>query len=107
MVVVTDAAIVTTLLREASWPALIARLAADPERLISVASYVQTGTVLAVQRNANQGRAGLALQVQIRLGRRMEHADLLDFGNLLASTLKVPAAVCPSELWKDRRDRGA
>ena len=90
MVVVTDAAIVITLLREASWPALIVRLVADSERLISVASYIQTGTVLAVQRNANQGRAGLALQVRIRLDRRMEHAGLLDFGNALASTLKRP-----------------
>ncbi len=45
MIVIDSSAVVAILFGEDSAPRLLARLAADPDRLMSVVSYVETGTV--------------------------------------------------------------
>jgi ribonuclease VapC len=57
MIVVDSSAVVAILFGEASAAALLARLAADPDRVMSVASYLETGTVLAGRRRSDRLRA--------------------------------------------------
>lgn len=57
MIVVDSSAVVAILFGEPSSPALLARLAADPDRVISAASYLEAGTVLAGRRQSARLRA--------------------------------------------------
>jgi ribonuclease VapC len=103
--------------KEPAAAALLSRLAADPERVMSVASYLETGTVLAGRRRSEKLRAideldafldatgialspvetsqaQLALQARITYGRGMGHGGLLNFGDAfsyaLAKSLDAP-----------------
>ena len=96
---------------------LLARLAAERDRVMSVASYLETGTVLAGRRRSDRlraiedldrflGEAGinlapvdasqarLALRARIQYGRGMGHGGVLNFGDAfsyaLAQTLEAP-----------------
>jgi ribonuclease VapC len=104
MIVVDSSAVIAMMLQEASAPALAARLATDAERVMSVASYLEAGTVLAGRRRHDrlnaiseldaflsetgidlvpvdvaQGR--LALYARIVYGRGMGHGGTLNFGD--------------------------
>ncbi len=110
MIVVDSSAVVAMLFGEASAAALAARLAADPDRVMSVASYLETGTVLAGRRRTDRlkaiddldsflGEAGialapvdatqarLALAARIVYGRGMGHGGTLNFGDTFAYAL--------------------
>jgi ribonuclease VapC len=110
MIVVDSSAVVAILFGEPSAAALLARLAADPDRVMSVASYLETGTVLASRRRSDRLRAiddldafldeagitlapidetqaRLALQARIRFGRGMGHGGVLNFGDAFAYAL--------------------
>ncbi len=110
MIVVDSSAVVAILFGEPSAPALLARLAAEPERIMSVAAYVETGTVLAGRRHDNRmlaiddldaflaeagitlapvdaSQARLALRARIRFGRGMGHGGKLNFGDAFSSSL--------------------
>jgi ribonuclease VapC len=54
MIVVDSSAIVAILFDEPSAGALVSRLATETERVISVASYLEVGTVLAGRRRAER-----------------------------------------------------
>lgn len=54
MIAVDSSAVIAILFGEASAPALLRRLAEDGDRVISVASYVETGTVLAGRRRSDR-----------------------------------------------------
>ena len=96
---------------------LLARLAAERDRVMSVASYLETGTVLAGRRRSDRLRAiedldrfldeaginlapvdasqaRLALRARIQYGRGMGHGGVLNFGDAfsyaLALTLEAP-----------------
>ncbi|HSU07275.1 MAG TPA: type II toxin-antitoxin system VapC family toxin [Acetobacteraceae bacterium] len=56
-IVVDSSAIVAILFGEPSAQALLARLAADPEWVMSVACYLETGTVLAGRYRSDRLRA--------------------------------------------------
>jgi ribonuclease VapC len=117
MIVVDASAVITILFGEASAHMLAARLAGDTDRLISVASYIEAGTVLAGRRQTDRPRAiddldrfleeagielapvdaaqaRLALRARIIHGRGMGHGGLLNFGDCfsyaLAKTLEAP-----------------
>ncbi len=117
MIVVDSSAVVAILFGEPSSPALLARLATDPDRVISAASYLETGTVLAGRRQSarlraiddldafldeggialapvDPAQARLALRARIQFGRGMGHGGLLNFGDAfsyaLATALKAP-----------------
>jgi ribonuclease VapC len=116
LVVVDSSAVVAILFGEPSAGSLIARLAAHPERLMSVANYVETGTVLAGRRHdaragairdldafldeagimlvpIDASQARVALAARIRFGRGMGHGGLLNFGDAFAYALaKVNSA---------------
>jgi ribonuclease VapC len=104
MIVVDSSAIIAMMLNEAAAPALAACLATDRERVMSVASYLEAGTVLAGRRRRDrlsaideldaflaetgidlvavdvlQGR--LALSARITHGRGMGHGGALNFGD--------------------------
>ena len=104
MIVVDSSAVVAILFGEPLAAVLLARLAVDPERVMSVASYVETGTVLAGRRRAEPVRAiedldrfldeagitlapvdapqgRLALRARILYGRGMGHGGVLNFGD--------------------------
>lgn len=110
MIVVDSSAVVAILFGEPSAPALLARLATDPDRVMSVASYVETGTVLAGRRHDDRMRAiedldaflaeagialapvdgpqaRLALWARIRFGRGMGHGGVLNFGDAFSYAL--------------------
>lgn len=110
MIVVDSSAVVAILFGEPTAQALLARLAADPDRLMSVASYVETGTVLAGRRHSDRPRAiddldaflaeagialapvdaaqaRVALSARIRFGRGMGHGGRLNFGDAFAYAL--------------------
>jgi ribonuclease VapC len=110
MIVVDSSAVVAMLFGEASAAALAERLAADPDRVMSVASYLETGTVLAGRRRSDRlkaiddldaflGEAGIALAAvdaaQARLaltarivrGRGMGQDGALNFGDCFAYAL--------------------
>lgn len=117
MIVVDSSAVVAILFGEPTAAALLARLAADPDRVMSVASYVETGTVLAGRRLSDRIRAAedldrfldetgirlaaidatqarLALRARIQYGRGMGHGGVLNFGDAftyaLAQTRRAP-----------------
>ncbi len=112
MIVVDSSAVVAIMLGEPDAPALLARLAEDPDRMMSVAGYVETGTVLAGRRAKNRFRAvddldafldeaGIvlapldpaqartALRARIRYGRGMGHGGVLNFGDAFAYALAM------------------
>jgi len=117
VIVVDSSAVVAILFGEASAAALLTRLAADSDRVMSVASYLETGTVLAARRQSDRLRAiddldrflleagialspvdivqaRLALRARIQFGRGMGHGGVLNFGDAfsyaLARTCNAP-----------------
>ena len=117
MIVVDASAVMAMLFGEPSSGALAARLAAEAERVISVASYIETGTVLAGRRRSDRlqaigdldaflatarielaptdaTQARLALRARISHGRGMGHGGALNFGDTfsyaLAKALDAP-----------------
>jgi ribonuclease VapC len=116
LLVVDSSAAVAILFGEPSATTLLARLAACPERVMSVVNYVETGTVLVGRRHGDRGeairdldrfldeagivlasidaaQARVALEVRIRFGRGMGHGGALNFGDTFAYALaKVNAA---------------
>jgi ribonuclease VapC len=117
MIVVDSSAVVAILFGEDSAAALVARLTADPDRVMSTASYLEAGTVLAGRRRADRrqaiddldaflneagidlapvdaAQARLALQARIVHGRGMGHGGTLNFGDAfsyaLAKALDAP-----------------
>jgi ribonuclease VapC len=110
MIVVDSSAVIAIMFGEASADALLVRLADDTERVISVASYLEAGTVLAGRRrsdrllaiddlNAFLVAAGIelaavdaeqvriALRARIALGRGMGHGGSLNFGDAFSYAL--------------------
>lgn len=110
MIVVDSSAVVAILFGEPSARVLLERLSADPDRVMSVASYLETGTVLAGRMTAHKLRAvddldallveigvvlvpvevahaRLALSARIRFGRGMGHGGLLNFGDCFSYAL--------------------
>lgn len=57
MIVVDSSAVIAVLFGEPAAAAVAERLAADPERVMSVASYVEAGTVLATRRRSDRLKA--------------------------------------------------
>jgi ribonuclease VapC len=117
MIAIDSSAVIAILFAEASAAALAQRLAGDPNRVISVASYLETGTVLAGRRRSirlqaiddldafleqagielepvDLVQARLALRARIVFGRGMGHGGRLNFGDAfsyaLAKTLGAP-----------------
>jgi ribonuclease VapC len=117
MIVVDASAVIAMLFGEPSSGALAARLAAEAERVISVASYIESGTVLAGRRRSDRLRAigdldaflatagielaptdatqaRLALRAHISDSRGMGHGGALNFGDTfsyaLAKALDAP-----------------
>jgi ribonuclease VapC len=117
MIVIDSSAVVAILFGEPSAGALLMRLAMDPDRVMSVASYLETGTVLAGRRQSDRLRAiddldrfldeagialvpvdvvqaRLALRARIQFGRGMGHGGVLNFGDVfsyaLARTREAP-----------------
>jgi ribonuclease VapC len=112
MIVVDSSAVVAMMFGEPEAAALLARLAEDPERVMSVAGYVETGTVLAGRRQSNRfqaiddldtfldeagiglapldaSQARIALRARIRYGRGMGHGGVLNFGDSFAYALAM------------------
>ena len=110
MIVVDSSAVVAIMFGEPRAQALLERLAVDPDRIISVASYLETGTVLAGRRKSNPllaiddldrfldeagialapvdaAQAQLALRARIQYGRGMGHGGLLNFGDAFSYAL--------------------
>lgn len=110
MIVIDSSAVIAILFGEPAAPALAVRLAADTERIMSIASYVETGTVLAGRRSSEkalaiadlnqflteaeidirpvditQGR--LALEARIRFGKGMRTGGRLNFGDAFSYAL--------------------
>jgi ribonuclease VapC len=115
LIVVDSSAVVAIMLGEPGASALLARLAEDPDRVMSVAGYVETGTVLAGRRASNRFRAvddldtfldeagivlaaldpaqaRMALRARIRYGRGMGHGGVLNFGDAFAYALAMTHA---------------
>ena len=117
MIVVDASAVIAMLFGEPSSGALAARLAAEADRVISVASYIESGTVLAGRRRSDRlqaigdldaflatagielaptdaTQARLALRARISYGRGMGHGGALNFGDTfsyaLAKALDAP-----------------
>jgi ribonuclease VapC len=110
VIVVDSSAVVAILFGEPAAQALLARLAEDLDRIMSVASYLETGTVLAGRRHVDRLRAiddldrfldeagiilapvdaaqaRLALRARIQFGRGMGHGGVLNFGDAFAYAL--------------------
>ncbi|HEX3882970.1 MAG TPA: type II toxin-antitoxin system VapC family toxin [Stellaceae bacterium] len=117
MIVVDSSAVIALLSGEPSAPVLAARLAADPDRVMSVATYLEVGTVIATRsrsdrlgaiafldtfltgaeielRPVDEAQARIALDARIRYGRGMGHGGVLNFGDTfsyaLAKSLGAP-----------------
>jgi ribonuclease VapC len=117
MIVVDSSAVIAIMFAEPSAALLIARLEADPQRIMSAASYLETGTVLAGRRRSDRlgaiddldrfldeagvalapvdaAQARRALLARIQSGRGMGHGGVLNFGDAfsyaLASTHDAP-----------------
>jgi ribonuclease VapC len=109
-VAVDSSAVVAILFGEPSAAALLAGLASYSVRLMSVANYVETGTVLAGRRRSDRAeaiseldafldeagiglapidaaQARIALDTRIRYGRGMGHGGVLNFGDAFAYAL--------------------
>ena len=110
MVVVDSSAVVAILFGEPMAGVLLACLAADPDRVMSTASYVEAGTVLAGRRLSDRMRAAedldrfldeagirlaavdaaqarLALRARICCGRGMGHGSALNSGDVFPYAL--------------------
>ena len=110
MIVVDSSAVVAILFGEPTAAALLDRLLADPQRIMSVASYVETGTVLAGRQRRDRMRAiedldsfldttgivlapvddyqaRLAVRARIRFGRGMGNGGVLNFGDTFSYAL--------------------
>jgi ribonuclease VapC len=110
MIVVDSSAVVAILFGEPAAAVLLERLAMDPDRVMSVASYLETGTVLAGRRQSDrlraiddldrfldeagitlipvdEAQARLALRARIQFGRGMGHGGVLNFGDAFAYAL--------------------
>jgi ribonuclease VapC len=110
MIIVDSSAVIAIMFGEPSAAALLARLAADPERVMSVASYLESGTVLAGRRRGDRLRAiedldaflataaielvavdvdhaRTALRARITHGRGMGHGGGLNFGDVFSYAL--------------------
>jgi ribonuclease VapC len=110
VIVVDSSAAVAILLGEPSSEALLEVLAGDPIRIMSVANYLETGTVLAGRRTStpeaaiadldaflaeagidlapvDAEQARLALRARVRYGRGMGHGGTLNFGDCFAYAL--------------------
>ena len=110
VIVVDSSAVIAILFGEPSAAALFSCLGGDPDRLMSVASYWEVGTVLAGRRRSNKSRAiddlnafldeagitlspvdvkqgRLALQARITYGRGMGHGGSLNFGDAFSYAL--------------------
>jgi ribonuclease VapC len=110
VIVVDSSAAIALLFGEPSASDLADRLAADTDRVMSIASYLEAGTVFAGRRRSirlravsdldrflaeagielapvdvNQGR--LALRARIRYGRGMGHGGTLNFGDAFSHAL--------------------
>ena len=117
MIVVDASAVIAMLFGEPSSGALAARLAAEADRVISVASYIESGTVLAGRRRSDRlqaigdldaflatagielapsdaTQARLGLRARISHARGMGHGGALNFGDTfsyaLAKALDAP-----------------
>ncbi len=117
MIVVDSSAVIAILFDEPGADRLARRLAEAPRRVMSVASYLETGTVMAGRRKSDRLRAiadldgflaeagitlapvdadqaRLALRARIQYGRGMGHGGVLNFGDAftyaLAKTLDAP-----------------
>jgi ribonuclease VapC len=116
MIVVDASAVIAMLFGEPLSGALAARLAAEADRVISVASYTESGTVLAGRRRSDRlqaigdldaflatagielaptdPQARLALRARITYGRGLGHGGALNFGDTfsyaLAKALDAP-----------------
>ena len=112
MIVIDSSAVVSIMFGEPAAGRLIATLAADPDRVMSAASYVETGTVLAGRRVKSPGQAiadldgflteaaiglasvdaeqaRIALQARIRFGRGMGHGGVLNYSDTFAYALAM------------------
>jgi ribonuclease VapC len=110
VIVIDSSAVVAILFAEPSADALLERLLADTPRMMSVASYVETGTVLAGRRRSDRMRAiqdldhfldtvGVdlapvdgsqarqALRARIQYGRGMGTGGVLNFGDTFSYAL--------------------
>jgi ribonuclease VapC len=118
LIVIDASAVVAILLNEKTAAALVLRLSQDAERVMSVASYLEAGTVLAGRRPSadrmsapayldafldevaitlipvDAGQIRVALRARIQFGRGMGHGGELNFGDsfsyALAKTLGAP-----------------
>lgn len=117
MIVVDSSAVMALVLGEPSAPALAARLAADPDPVMSVATYLEVGTVMATRSSADrfkaitfldaflteagielrpvdETQARIALDARIRYGKGMGHGGVLNYGDAfsyaLAKSLGAP-----------------
>ena len=117
VIVVDSSAVIAILFDEPGADRLARRLAEAPRRVMSVASYFETGTVMAGRRKSDRLRAindldgflaeagitlapvdadqaRLALRARIQYGRGMGHGGVLNFGDAftyaLAKTLDAP-----------------
>jgi ribonuclease VapC len=110
LVIVDSSAVVAILFGEPAATELLARLAAYPERQMSVVNYVEAGTVLAGRHHGDRAdaisdldafldeagitmtgvdtvQAQIALAARIRFGRGMGHGGALNFGDTFAYAL--------------------
>jgi ribonuclease VapC len=110
MIIVDSSAVVAMIFGESTAKKLAERLAADRPRIMSVASYVEVGTVLAGRTRedrmaavdeldeflsevgielapVDEAQARLALRARIRHGRGMGHGGALNFGDSFAYAL--------------------
>ena len=117
MIVVDSSAVIAILFDEPPAAALAARLIVDAARLMSVASYLEVGTVLAGRRQSDrlkaiddldafltegeialapvdENQARLALRARIVYGRGMGHGGPLNFGDAFSYAL-AKSLSCP------------
>lgn len=110
MIVVDSSAVVAILLRAPSASVLLECLNTDADRMMSVASYIESGAVLAGRRKTNPAQAiddlddflieagialvpvdvrqaRLALRARVRYGRGMGHGGMLNFGDVFSYAL--------------------
>jgi ribonuclease VapC len=110
MIVIDSSAVIAMMFQEPSAPDLSARLAIESERVMSVASYLEAGTVLAGRRRYDRLKAideldaflaeagidleavdvpqgHLALRARITYGRGMGHGGALNFGDAFSYAL--------------------
>jgi ribonuclease VapC len=117
MIVVDTSVVIAILFGEPAAPVLSARLAADGAPVMSVATYLEAGTVIAGRnpttysaaldylerfltetgtelRSVDEAQARIALEGRIRYGRGMGHGGTLNFGDTfsyaLAKSLNAP-----------------